>query len=464
MNYFKFLKKEIKEDLKDIEPYLFVVYLVFIGITYIHFVEESIHVVIAIIPVVISVIVTPFILLWFIIMPISSIYGYKEYLKEKKIKEEEKKNKEKEFKELTEFQIKQLDIQKKRLALLIDKGYRFSYPFIGYANKYKSLGLRITHIYDEKLNGNKDVKKYYNKESYLKDRYTDIDRLRTQNTELLKWDNAKGLRCISGLKAIIIHGLKDIQIIEDLLIGLELPIDYKWVFNIKSRKDIYIIFRYDEYFFNKKEGEKIYFYPNKDYANSIKKIELVMNEHIKLPPSIDGTGCQYEFMNKNIDVPTLEPQKLSDANISKFFKQFSFEESVYNYMSKKHPLSKVEKVHVDNIKKGKITVIDENKDYTKKMISKIINSSYSKLSKTEVLQLSKYLCIYEENGFIEHWQVNKYISNNNLWNQFNELRSINSHGNYKKVKGITPKHFAIVCKVLSIKGDDGEPLIGWEKY
>ena len=44
------------------------------------------------------------------------------------------------------------------------------------------------------------------------------------------------------------------------------------------------------------------------------------------------------------------------------------------------------------------------------------------------------------------------------------LISLNNHGHKNLVKGITPIFFAIICRALDITGDDGDPLLGYEKY
>ena len=81
-----------------------------------------------------------------------------------------------------------------------------------------------------------------------------------------------------------------------------------------------------------------------------------------------------------------------------------------------------------------------------------------------VNELADYIWIYVSKKFTEHWEVNEYISEKHMWGQFENIRSLNKHGDYDKVEGIEPKYFAIVCEVLSIKGDDGKPLESWKKY
>jgi hypothetical protein len=95
---------------------------------------------------------------------------------------------------------------------------------------------------------------------------------------------------------------------------------------------------------------------------------------------------------------------------------------------------------------------------------KIIDASYKELTIEQVCQVLIYIRIYKRESYTEHWQVNRYISNQNLWDYFSELRSLNDHGHPNKIKGITPFYFALICRVLEINADDGEPLLDYEEY
>lgn len=99
-------------------------------------------------------------------------------------------------------------------------------------------------------------------------------------------------------------------------------------------------------------------------------------------------------------------------------------------------------------------------EYTKK----INDAAFSELSQKEVEQLLTYLWIFISEDLDEHWEVNEYITNNDIWDDFSELRSLNDHGYKNRVKGITPKYFAIACTVLDVDADDGAPLEDYKKY
>ncbi len=102
--------------------------------------------------------------------------------------------------------------------------------------------------------------------------------------------------------------------------------------------------------------------------------------------------------------------------------------------------------------------------FTKEYTKKIEESAYGVLSEQEVEQLLNYIWIFKSNNFTEHWHVNEYITKNSMWHNFTRLRSLNDHGHANKIKGITPKYFAIVCKALNVSADQGSSLEDYETY
>jgi hypothetical protein len=95
---------------------------------------------------------------------------------------------------------------------------------------------------------------------------------------------------------------------------------------------------------------------------------------------------------------------------------------------------------------------------------KIAEASFITLKNDELEQTAEYIKLYHTHSCSEHWQVNSIISKENKWDEFKAIRSLNDHGTASKIRGITPQFFAIVCKVLSIEGDDGAPLKDYDKY
>lgn len=86
------------------------------------------------------------------------------------------------------------------------------------------------------------------------------------------------------------------------------------------------------------------------------------------------------------------------------------------------------------------------------------------LAPDEVTEVNKYMKIFRENAFSSHVEVNEYITDNNIWDQFPTIRSLNDHGNYKEIPGIQPKYFHIVCQLLGITGEGGLPLASYKRY
>ena len=86
------------------------------------------------------------------------------------------------------------------------------------------------------------------------------------------------------------------------------------------------------------------------------------------------------------------------------------------------------------------------------------------LTESESDEIIRYIDIFKSNNFTEHFQVNKYIADNGLWNNFIKIRSLNDHWLSKDVPGIQPKYFKIICRLLKIQGGNGSPLVGCKTY
>ena len=102
--------------------------------------------------------------------------------------------------------------------------------------------------------------------------------------------------------------------------------------------------------------------------------------------------------------------------------------------------------------------------FTSRYSTKNRYTSFSDLSKAIQKQISAYLEIFQSNGFSEHWEVNNYISQHNMWDEFKDIRAMNDHGYVRKIRGILPKYYAIVCSQLHIMRGDGAPLLHSESY
>ena len=103
-------------------------------------------------------------------------------------------------------------------------------------------------------------------------------------------------------------------------------------------------------------------------------------------------------------------------------------------------------------------------NFIKNIKPEIVKAAFDELSDEEIVQTAKYIWLYKINECKEHYEVNNIITMRNSWGEFTAIRSMNDHGHRKKIRGITPKFFAIICNVLEITGDDGAPLKDYEKY
>ena len=102
--------------------------------------------------------------------------------------------------------------------------------------------------------------------------------------------------------------------------------------------------------------------------------------------------------------------------------------------------------------------IPSPKDTETENKSKISWQAKYDLSAEEIKQVEEYIEIYKSNNFTQHHEVNKYITDRNLWNNFSKIRALNDHGRNKEIQGILPKYYGVVCVILGIKGGNGQPL------
>ena len=82
----------------------------------------------------------------------------------------------------------------------------------------------------------------------------------------------------------------------------------------------------------------------------------------------------------------------------------------------------------------------------------------------EQQEIDEYINIFEDFNFQKHYEVNNYISKNKLWDRFPTIRAENTHENGAIVDGISPKYFAIVCRLVGMEYGGGSNLIKSERY
>ncbi len=88
----------------------------------------------------------------------------------------------------------------------------------------------------------------------------------------------------------------------------------------------------------------------------------------------------------------------------------------------------------------------------------------SPLSKSENDEINEYIKIFRDYDLSKHHDVNEIISERGGWDKFQTIRSLNDHGKHKKIPGIQPHYFEIVCNILKISGEGGLSLDGYQKY
>ena len=59
-----------------------------------------------------------------------------------------------------------------------------------------------------------------------------------------------------------------------------------------------------------------------------------------------------------------------------------------------------------------------NDEFVNAYKSKVKDASYTRLSEAELNELLNYLWIYKKSNMSEHWQVNEFISENDIWDEF----------------------------------------------
>lgn len=93
------------------------------------------------------------------------------------------------------------------------------------------------------------------------------------------------------------------------------------------------------------------------------------------------------------------------------------------------------------------------------------SSSYDiRVGLKDCYEIMHYIQIYKENSFTNQAEANNHISQKDSWHEFPQMRSLNDHMIHLNVPGILPAYYAIVCKLLNIKGGKGLPLTSFRQY
>ena len=82
----------------------------------------------------------------------------------------------------------------------------------------------------------------------------------------------------------------------------------------------------------------------------------------------------------------------------------------------------------------------------------------------EAIEIYNYIRDFEENGFVNLNELNNYLTDNDEWEYYPTIRSLNTHGSYSDVPGIQPIHHSIVSKELNLKAGNGHKLDSYKRY
>lgn len=81
-----------------------------------------------------------------------------------------------------------------------------------------------------------------------------------------------------------------------------------------------------------------------------------------------------------------------------------------------------------------------------------------RLPREVVDEITHYISIYRTQKFSKHYEINNWITQNDLWEQFRNIRSLNHHVGGVVVKGIRETYFKITCRLLAISDEGGSRL------
>jgi len=101
---------------------------------------------------------------------------------------------------------------------------------------------------------------------------------------------------------------------------------------------------------------------------------------------------------------------------------------------------------------------DSNSNNREKVISKSLLTTFD-------LECECYYKLMKEKNFHSQRDLNYYLTQENKWDDFPEIRAINTHGEFSGIRGITPKAYAKVCRLMDKEiSSGGRPLVNSERY
>ena len=176
------------------------------------------------------------------------------------------------------------------------------------------------------------------------------------------WESATGIGCVLGfnnLRCIDIDGITDLSIVNEILISLNLPTDYEWCFLTGSGRGVHIYIDANQHDFEISKGQTKWFFPNKQYKDKFKVLELRWKYHCVLPPSLHQSLNNYTFLN---GIPKGMPSRKMNGTIDNMIDSFCEHNFGAIYLDEEFVYG-VSKVYFLNTKNGGYSIkeFDETK-------------------------------------------------------------------------------------------------------
>lgn len=162
-------------------------------------------------------------------------------------------------------------------------------------------------IYHEKFDFNiscisSEINQYNRNDNVLKapnHEWVELQNNRQTKSEInnYDWHKATGLGIILGynnIRALDIDYCLDFSLVDIFLKELELPDDYEWVIKSGSEKGFHILFYCDDYEQAHDGYGRVSYMSKKDF--NFRKIDLMWDGHLVLPPTIHKENNNYTFM------------------------------------------------------------------------------------------------------------------------------------------------------------------------
>lgn len=196
-----------------------------------------------------------------------------------------------------------------------------------YADYYYSLGFNVTCITNEKTVYSANSKRYKRPSHQYDTLFS-----RRQDKEIMDsydWDNAIGIGTLCGEfsenrhKLVVLDfDLTPLNRIDAVLNILGLPLNYEWVVSTGSKMGFHIYILLSRYNLVYRLNQKVLSYEKTQLDElyiDFKRVEILLESHVVLPPSLHASTFCYEFVN--CDLPTKIPLLVNEDNFYFFIEE-----------------------------------------------------------------------------------------------------------------------------------------------